>query len=313
MLQSDPAVKKVERFSSRCLAGLRRAEALRPKIIDGAPRTIAGTLAPFNELLTAASASNALAGLMSEVHPDEVIRDAARDCEQEVARFYADLWLDRGMYDALAAVDVAGADADTQRFLAHALRDYRRAGVDQPPEVRARLKQIDEELTRLGQQFSKNISEDVRAVELADPARLAGLPDDFIAAHAPDAAGKIRITTDYPDYNPLMTYATDDELRRQLYVAFRSRGDQHNEAILRDLLVLRAEKARLLGFADWADYITADKMIGSGRAAAEFLDKVWRLAAPRATRDYQELLARLTALTPGATAVGDWQIGRAHV
>ncbi|HEY6173385.1 MAG TPA: M3 family metallopeptidase [Kofleriaceae bacterium] len=306
MLQSYPDVKKVERFTTQCLAGLRRAEALRPQIL-GAQRTVGETLELYNQLMTAASASNALAGLMSEVHPDEAIRDAARECEQQVAQFYSHLWLDREMYDALAAVDVADADAETRRFVAHTLRDYRRAGVDKPPEVRARLKQIDEELTRLGQNFSKNISEDVRAIEITDPARLAGLPPDFIAAHPPDAKGRIRITTDYPDYNPFETYATDDELRRQLYVAFRSRGDQHNEAILRDILALRAEKARLLGFANWADYITADKMIGSGERAAEFIDKVWKLAAPRAERDYKELLRQLSDAMPGATAVADWQ------
>src|SRR6185503_1954909 len=100
----------------------------------------------------------------------EAVRDAARECEQEVSRFYSDLALDRAMYDALAAVDVSGADADTKRFVAHTLRDYRRAGVDKPLEVRERLKQIDEELTRLGQIFSKNIAEDVRTVEIRDPA-----------------------------------------------------------------------------------------------------------------------------------------------
>jgi thimet oligopeptidase len=300
-------VKKVERFTTQCLAGLRRAQALRPQLIASAPRTVDETLERYNELLTAASASNALAGLMSEVHPDEAIRDAARECEQEVSRFYSDLALDRDMYDALAAVEVSGADAETQRFLAHTLRDYRRAGVDKPPEVRARLKQIDEELTKLGQGFSRNISEDVRAVEVTDPARLAGLPADFIAAHPPDRDGKIRITTDYPDYNPFITYAADDELRRQLYVAFRSRGDQHNEAALCEILKLRAEKAGLLGFANWADYITADKMIGSGARAAEFIDKVWKLASPRAEQDYKELLRQLQELSPGAAAVADWQ------
>src|SRR5262245_5130742 len=172
------------------------------------------------------------------------------------------------MYDALAAVDVSAADADTKRFVEHTLRDYRRAGVDKPSEVRERLKQIDEELTRLGQQFSKNISEDVRAIEITDRARLAGLPPDFIAAHPADASGTIRITTDYPDYNPFMTYATDDELRRELYVKFRSRGDQANETVLRDVLKLRAEKASLLGFKDWADYLTADQMIQAGPRAA---------------------------------------------
>jgi thimet oligopeptidase len=202
---------------------------------------------------------------------------------------------------------VSAADADTQRFVAHTLRDYRRAGVDKPPEVRARLKQIDEELTKLGQQFSKNISEDVRAVEVHDVARLAGLPDDFIAAHKPDAAGVIRITTDYPDYNPFMTYAADDELRRELYVKFRSRGDQQNEAVLRDILKLRAEKSSLLGYRDWADYITADKMIGSGERASEFIEKVWKLAWPRAEQDYTELLRQLRAIAPNAKEVADWQ------
>ena len=324
MLQSATDVKKVERFTTQCLAGLGRARALRAQLTGAAtpasgkaedhghgdPAATPGAddvLARYNELLTAASASNAMAGLMSEVHPDEAIRDAARECEQEVSRFYSDLALDREMYDALAAIDVTASDADTQRFVAHTLRDYRRAGVDKPPEVRARLKQIDEELTKLGQAFSKTISEDVRAIVITDPARLAGLPADFIAAHPAGAGGKIRITTDYPDYNPFMTYAADDDLRRQLYVAFRSRGDRGNEATLRAILALRAEKAGLLGFANWADYITADKMIGSGSRAAEFLDKVWKLAAPRAEQDYKELLRQLVATAPGATEVADWQ------
>ena len=307
MLHSIAAMNDPKKFADDCLAGLRRAQALRPEILAAAPRTVAGTLTLYNELLVAASASNALAGLMSEVHPDEAIRDAARECEQEVSRFYSDLALDRGMYDALAAVEVTAEDAATRRFAANTLRDYRRAGVDQPAEVRARLQAIDEALTKLGQQFSKNISEDVRTVELREPARLAGLPADFRHGHAPDAAGVVRITTDYPDYNPVMTYAEDDDLRRELYVAFRSRGDAANEGVLRDILALRAEKAGLLGFANWADYITADKMIKSGTLAAEFLDKVWKLAAPRAAQDYAELLRQLRAHVPGASAVADWQ------
>ena len=311
-------MKKAERFRLRCLEGLRRAEALRPQLVahDGetpASGEAASTrkqvereaLDLYNQLLTAASASNALAGLMSEVHPDEVIRDAARECEQEVARFYSDLALDRDVFDALSAIDVTAADADTRRFVAHTLRDYRRAGVDKSPETRARLKQIDEELTKLGQTFSKNISEDVRAIEVPVD-RLGGLPADYITSHA-ERKGKVRITTDYPDYNPFMTYANDDALRRELYIAFRSRGDQHNEQVLRDILRLRAEKAALLGFADWADYITADKMIRSGTRAAEFLEKVWNLAAPRAKQDYDELLRELGKHVPAATTVADWQ------
>ncbi|HVK88767.1 MAG TPA: M3 family metallopeptidase [Kofleriaceae bacterium] len=301
------ADRSTEQFRTECLEGLHRAEALRAEIVASSARTIDEALDRYNQLLTAASASNALAGLMSEVHPEEAIRDVARECEQEVSRFYSNLALDREMYDALAAIDVTAADVDTQRFLAHTLRDYRRAGVDKSEEVRARLKQIDEELTKLGQQFSKTIAEDVRTLEINDAARLAGLPADFIAAHPPDAKGTIRITTDYPDYNPFMTYAEDDELRKKLYVAFRSRGDRGNEAVLEKILALRAEKASLLGFADWADYVTADKMIKSGERAADFIEKVWKLAAPRAEQDYAELLRQLQTIQPKATAVADWQ------
>ena len=301
------ADRSTEQFRTECLEGLHRAEALRAEIVASSARTIDEALDRYNQLLTAASASNALAGLMSEVHPEEAIRDVARECEQEVSRFYSNLALDREMYDALAAIDVTAADVDTQRFLAHTLRDYRRAGVDKSEEVRARLKQIDEELTKLGQQFSKTIAEDVRTLEINDAARLAGLPADFIAAHPPDAKGTIRITTDYPDYNPFMTYAEDDELRKKLYVAFRSRGDRGNEAVLEKILTLRAEKASLLGFADWADYVTADKMIKSGERAADFIEKVWKLAAPRAEQDYAELLRQLQTIQPKATAVADWQ------
>jgi thimet oligopeptidase len=290
--------KAAQAFATDCLAGLRRAQELRPTV---------KTLEAYNELLLAASGSNALAGLMSEVHPDEAIRDTARECEQEVSRFYSDLALDRDLFDVLAAIDTTNENAGTQRFLSHTLRDYRRAGVDKPAEVRTRLKQIDEELTRLGQQFSKNIAEDVRHIEVRDPARLAGLPSDFVASHAPDAHGVIRITTDYPDYNPFMTYAADDELRRELYIKFRSRGDRQNEDVLRQILALRAEKASLLGFPNWADYITADKMIGSGEHAAAFIDKVWQLAKGRADQDYSELLRTLRAVDPAAQEVADWQ------
>jgi thimet oligopeptidase len=291
-------VESPDQFRTDCLAGLERAKTLRPTV---------NSLEGYNELLMAASASNALAGLMSEVHPDEAIRDTARECEQEVSKFYSALSLDREIYDAVASVDVSAADAETKRFHANTLRDYRRAGVDKPPEVRARLEEIDEELTKLGQQFSKTISEDVRTLEVSDVSRLGGLPADFLQSHPPDARGIVRITTDYPDYNPFMTYAADDELRKKLYVAFRSRGDGGNEETLRRILILRSEKAKLLGFANWADYITADKMIRTGDRAAEFLERVWKLAEPRAKEDYTELLRQLKKTDPSATAVADWQ------
>jgi thimet oligopeptidase len=288
-------------FLVECRRGLDRARQILPSVKTGAD-----TLGAYNDLLIAIAESAAMASLYSEVHPDTVVQDAARTVEQEVSTFASELALDRDVFDALQRVDVSAADAETRRFVAHTLRDYRRAGVDRDDATRARIKAIDDRVVVLSQQHSKNIATDVRSIAVDSVARLAGLPQDFIDAHPPGPDGTIRITTDYPDYNPFMAYAADDDLRRRLYIEFRSRGGD-NEAILAEILALRAEKAKLLGYATWADYITEDKMIGSAGRAAEFIERVWQLAQRRAGEDYDELLRQLRETDPQATAVGDWQ------
>jgi thimet oligopeptidase len=296
-----------ELFLAECRTGLNVAKEKLPQIlgVEG-ERTVENTLMLLNELNTGLNNSFAMAGLYSEVHPTEKVREAARTCEQETSTFSTELQLNRALYDALAAVKVDSADAEAKRFHERTLRDFRRAGVDKDNATRQRLQAINEELTKLGQQFAKNIAEDVRTVELT-PEQLKGLPDDFIAAHPADATGKVKVTTDYPDYNPFMAYAEDDEAKRLLYIAFRSRADQHNEQLLSQVLALRDEEADLLGYANYADYITEDKMIKSAKNAAEFIERVSKLAQARAKRDYAELLKELKTIDKKATRVEDWQ------
>jgi thimet oligopeptidase len=308
-----------ELFLDECRKGLDSAKAILPEILASTEeRTVDNTLTRYNDLLTGLGNSAGMAGLFSEVHPDAEVRDAARTCEQEVSTFVTALQLNRGLYDAINSIDLRSADAETKRFVEFTLRDYRRAGVDRDEATRARITAIDEELTKLSQQFSKNVADDVRAIEVDDAAALAGMPQDYIDAHPPAANGKIRITTDYPDYYPFMSYADSDELRKELYIKFRSRGDENsepikkarakdNEAVLADILELRSEKALLLGYPTWADYITEDKMIGSGKNAADFIDRVWKLADRRAKKDYGELLKALKTVDRGAKEVADWQ------
>ena len=274
-------------------------------------RTHDNTLLPFNEASRHINNAGNWAHLHAEVHPDPKLREAGRACEQEVQQFVSNLLLDFRLYTAIKSVDVSLADANTKRLVATTLRDFKRAGVELDDNGRNRIKQIDTEITSLGQQFTKNIADDVRSIEVTDPARLAGLPEDWIAAHRPDARGAIKITTEYPDYYPFITYADDDELKKQLYIAFRSRGDAKNEPIMQQVLTLRAEKALLLGFKDWADYQSDDKMLRGGKAAADFIDRVHRLAVRRAKKDYAELLAHLRTKVPGAKEVTEWQ--RAYV
>jgi thimet oligopeptidase len=300
-------------FLTECRGYITAAKAEQQKLLDvpkETKRDVANTFEVFNELARNASNAAAMASLFQSVSPDAKVRDAARTCEAEFAKFSSELLLDRRVYDALAAVDVKTADANTKRFAMIMLRDYKRAGVALDDAKRARIKELNDEETQLGQTIQKNIAEDTRFIEV--PAaeaktKLAGMPQDWIDAHKPDAKGMIKITTDYPDYIPFATYADDDALRKELYIKFRARGDKENEALFAKLLTVRAEKAKLLGFKDWADYQSDDKMLRGGKAAAAFIDRITKLAQPRAKKDYAELLAQLKKIDPKATAVGDWQ------
>ena len=297
------------RFLGQCRGVLESAKAQLPIIVDVKDkRTVANTFEPFNELSRFLGNAGNMAGLAHEVNPDAKVRDAARTCEREISQFVSELMLDRRLYDALKAVDVSKEDADTRRFAMTMLRDYKRAGVALPDKQRARIKEIEALATALSQDHAKNIAEDTRYLEIpeADAKRLGGLPADWIAAHKPDK-GVIKISTDYPDYVPFLTYANDDDLRKQLYIKFRSRGDAHNEEVLQKLLVLRAERAKLLGFSNWADYQSDDKMLKGGKAASAFIERITKLAKKRAAKDYAELLVQLKKTDPKATAVGDWQ------
>lgn len=247
----------------------------------------------------------ARASVVRNAHPDAAMREAAERMEQALDALSTELSLDRGIYDALAALQLQDEDAVTRRWVEHTLRDFRRAGVDRDDATRAEVKALKEELVRIGQAFARNIREDVRSVEL-DPASLEGLPDDYVKSHPPDAAGKVRITTDYPDLIPFMTYARSGRAREALWRENRRRGHPKNLEVLNALIAKRHALANLLGYPHWAAYVTEDKMIGSAKNAADFIEKISAAANARAERDYRQLLERKRKDEPSAQRVEPW-------
>ena len=269
--------------------------------------TVESVLRPYNDLLRLLSNQEGKASLLRNVHPDKQVREAADWCEQELAKVGTDLELSHPIFEVVSRVDLKGADPRTRRFHTLLLRDYRRAGVDKSAEVREKIKKLQQELVKVGQDFGQNIRSDVREIWLESAEELAGLPQDYRDKHLPNKEGKIRITTDYPDYIPFMTFAKNDLRRKELYKVFRNRAWPKNDASLKRMLEIRYELANLLGFQDWADYVTEDKMIRTAEAAQDFIDKASALAKPRAEQDMQELLDRLKQIEPEAVSVGDWQ------
>ena len=266
---------------------------------DGAGRTAAEVLDLWNDADIALSNADAVTSVLSEVHPDPDVRTLAEQRAQDVDRLRTDRSLDRALFEVLDGTDPTGLDEQATRFREHVLRDFRRAGVDKDDDVRARLRAISERLTVLDQDFSRIIRDDVRSIRVA-PEALAGLPDDYVTAHPPEDDGLVTITTDYPDLVPFRTFATDAAARTELVVAFLSRGWPANDAILHEMLDLRDEKANILGYRSWPDYDADVKMIGSGPAIAEFIERVADAAHPAAARDRAVLVERQKQDDPAA-------------
>jgi len=246
--------------------------------------------------------------LYSQVHPDEAMREGSKQLVQELAAFETDLALDRDVFQRLERLEQTGAraDAETRRLVQHAVRDYRRSGVDKDEDTRRRIKQLSEELVKIGQNFDRNIASDTRSITVT-PSELAGLPADWVAKHAPAADGRVTVTTDPPDYTPFMSYAHAGECRRALYHEYTNRAAPENLELLRDLLARRHELATLIGYPSWADYVTEDKMVKSAAQAREFIQRVAELARPRMQAEFEELLAKKRETQPAADTVYEWE------
>ena len=291
-----------EWFAARCYGELARARDQVTRLKESSPADAQQTLRLWNEVNIALGNAFAVSSLMAQVHPEERVRTRAEAGEQEAHRLLTEIGLDRELYDVLAAVDPGPLDEQANRVLELALRDFRRAGVDQDEDVRERIRVLSERETALAQEFSKNIRDDVRSV-LLEPDRLVGLPADYVEAHPVGEGGKVAITTDYPDYLPFMTFCRDREARADLLRAFLNRAWPQNDPVLLELLRLREEHARLLGYADWPSYDAEVKMIGKGDAIPEFIDRITDLSSEAAERDYAVLLERLQQDHPDAAAV----------
>ncbi len=303
---SSKLVTTPDLFLAGCRSDIATARAAIEQFkVTGPERSAVDALDVYDDARALLSDAGARANLTWGVHPDEAMRNAGIDCEGEVEAATTELSLDRPLYDALVRLDVLRADATVRHYVERTLADFRRAGVDRDQLTRERIRQLRDEMVTLGQQFEGNVASDVRTLEIA-PAELAGLPDDFVRAHPAGPNGKVSITTNATDYAPFLTYATSATAREALWKLNRQRGRPANLEVLRRLLAVRHEFARLLGFDTWADYITEDKMIGNAANVDAFITRISAAAEKRMRVDYDEILAQKRRGVPGATSVDAW-------
>lgn len=266
------------------------------------PRTPENTLRLYDAALEQLSLAGAQAGILNSVAANKEVRDQAQLEAQRVAMAGSALSLNREVYEALAAISLDGASPATRHFVERTLLSYRLAGVDKNQATRDRLQALQEKATRLSLEFSRNIQEGGKTI-VATADELDGLPSDYLARHPFDADGSLVLTTDQPDMQPVMTFATSAALRERMFMAYNTRAYPANQQILLDLLATRQEIASVLDFRSWADLATADQMMGSAANARAFLSKLDEASREGARREHQLILDFARTRQPTLTEI----------
>ncbi len=275
---------------------------------DAAPEalTYEAVLGAIDDARLAIKNGGDFSSLMAVSHPDAATRKAAEECEPKTGSFETSFFLDAGIaatvkrYSALVKEGKAKAppSPEAARVLEHLLRDYRRNGLDLAEAEQKRLRELNAEITRVGQDFDANLAQSTAFIE-ATPKDLEGLPASYMDAHKPGPNGKIRVTTDYPDYFPVLQYAKNRSFALELYKKFDNRAADKNVQLLEKLLVLRQEKAKLLGYPTWADYVIEPRMAKNPRTVASFLEGLRAHIAKKGEeemREFRDMHAKLGGL-----------------
>jgi oligopeptidase A len=229
------------------------------------------------------------------------LRDAYNAALPLVTQFFAEQGQDPRLHAAFkalaAAPGFAGWPASRRRFVENQLRDFRLSGAELPAGEKARFLEIQEELARLGSKFQDNVLDATNAfgLHVSDPGELSGIPPDVVEAAAlaarKDGLEGWKLTLHQPCFGPVMQYADHHGLRERMFRANFTRASDlgpaqwNNDPIIRRILELRGEAARLLGFRSHAEVSLAPKMAGSPAEVLDFLRGLARRARPFAERD----------------------------
>jgi len=238
------------------------------------------------------------------------IRAIQREMAPRLAAHRSAIFLNEALFDRIDAVyrnlEALNLAAEQARVVERTHTAFVRAGAELDGDGRARLAAIIEELAGLYTAFSQNVQKDAESfmLVLETDADTAGLPDVALGAAAQAAAerglaGKHVVTLARSSFEPFMTFSERRDLREKLFRAWTNRGDNgnafDNKESIRRILDLRLERARLLGYDNFAQYRTANTMAATPQNARDLLDEVWAGALAKAEAEAEEIRAAMAA------------------
>ncbi|EGV50182.1 oligopeptidase A [Candidatus Endoriftia persephone] len=261
---------------------------------------------------------------MNSVVNNDALRAAYNACLPKLSEYGTEMGQNAELCAAYKAVAEGDESLDPvqRKLLDNALQDFHLSGVDLPEQKKARFKQISQQLSQLTSKYEENLLDATNAwsKRIDDPEALAGLPESALALAKQTAEQRGEsgwlLTLEFPSYLPVMNYADDRELRREVYEAFATRASDQgphdkafdNSELMEQILALRHEQAQLLGFANYAERSLARKMARSTDAVMAFLHDLAERSRPQAQRELEEL-RQFAREEHGMLELQAWDIG----
>jgi thimet oligopeptidase len=279
-----PTFQSAAALQAHCDSGLARAKsALRA--LERHPAD-AQWLAVYDDLNALLEDWAGPVYLLSNVHPDKAIRDAADACELRWQDFSSSLGQNATLY--AAATRLRERDPINALLLKTLREDFEDAGVSLPPEQRKRAKEINDRVTALGQEFDRNIR-DANTQLSFSVEQLRGVPEAMWRDAKRDDQGHVLLGIDTPTYMSVMQGAADATTRERMWRAKTNEGGAPNLKLLGEIGQLRKEYAALFGAASYADFTLRRRMAHSAREAQAFLDDVLKAVSAREASELGEL------------------------
>jgi thimet oligopeptidase len=281
-----PTFASAAALNAFCDRGLDRAgrtlRALEQRAAD------ARWLSAYDDLMAQLEDSAGPIYLLSNVHPDKALRDAAEACELRWQDFSSSLGQNETLFRA--ASRLREGDPVNALFAKTLLEEFEDAGVGLPVIERRRAKEINDRITALGQAFDKNIR-DANVLLPFTPDELRGVPDTQWRKARRDDQGRVLLGIDAPTYVSVMQNAVDANTRERMWQAKTSEGGAPNLKLLAEIGQLRKEYASLFGADSYADFTLRRRMARNAREAQTFLDEVLSAVTGRERQELDELRA----------------------
>lgn len=227
-------------------------------------------------------------GLYSNVSPDEAVRKASDDCEIKISQFQTDILQNPKLYQQFKKLKAL--DAIDTKFRDDILYDFEKTGIQLPAAKQKRLKAILDELTKIEQEYARNVRDNQEKLEFT-PDELKGLPQSYIDGLKKNDEGNYLLGFEYPEYRPFMELADNDDARKRYQIAFTRRGGEKNLALLKQAMDLRYELAQLFGKANYAEWVLQKRMAKTPEAVNKFLADVHATVAPLEQKEVDTLRA----------------------